>query len=86
MGQLIHHLVRAEGDKQIGKALALSRTVQLATTALTPLITGYYIDSSESTVLYAVCVGITLLAVGIVQKSKHVFNANNMLPNVMHLD
>uniref|UniRef100_A0AC34QXH4 MFS transporter n=1 Tax=Panagrolaimus sp. JU765 TaxID=591449 RepID=A0AC34QXH4_9BILA len=51
---------------QMGKAAALNRIAQLAAMTMTPLITGYYIDGSETAILCYTSAVITLLGVPIV--------------------
>lgn len=68
MGQLYAHILGSVPRIHTGKAAALNRAAQLAATAIIPIVTGYYIENEETTLLCYVSAFISLIAIGLIQK------------------
>lgn len=69
----------------MGKAAAMNRIAQLAAATMSPLITGYYIDTYETQLLCYVSLGVTICAIPLVHvygkfMQRHFVN----LPTVKH--
>lgn len=65
-GLLTAQLMGEVPRTHMGKAAALNRIAQLAATTMTPLITGYYIDGSETLLLCYTSAAISLLGIPLV--------------------
>ena len=67
-GQLSSQIMGKAGRGNMGKAAALNRGAQLIATAMAPLITGYYIDSTEGRTLCYISAAISFLGIPLVYK------------------
>lgn len=68
MGQLYAQILGSVPQIHTGKAAALNRISQLIVTVITPLLTGYYIEKEEITLVCYVSATISLMAIALIQK------------------
>ncbi|VDM37675.1 unnamed protein product [Toxocara canis] len=67
-GQLSSQIMGNVGRANLGKAAALNRGTQLAASAMAPLITGYYVDGEEASILCYVSAFLSVIGVLVVHK------------------
>ncbi|TKR92156.1 hypothetical protein L596_006866 [Steinernema carpocapsae] len=86
IGQLAAQVMSSVPRSHMGKAAALNRIAQLAATVMTPLVTGYYIDMSETQTLCLVSAGMTALTLPLVYYKGGFMKENFInLPTMMGL-
>lgn len=68
VGQISAQIMGHVGKGNMGKAAALNRGAQLVATAMAPLITGYYVDGNEASILCYVSAIISILGILLVHK------------------
>ncbi|KAK0429399.1 hypothetical protein QR680_011360 [Steinernema hermaphroditum] len=87
IGQLTAQVMSSVPRSHVGKAAALNRIVQVSAIVMTPLITGYYIDISETQRLCTVSAIITALTIPLVWRfGGYMKNDFVNLPMMMNME
>uniref|UniRef100_A0AC35TPJ1 MFS domain-containing protein n=1 Tax=Rhabditophanes sp. KR3021 TaxID=114890 RepID=A0AC35TPJ1_9BILA len=87
VGSLSAQLMTAVPKIHFAKAAALNRVVQLASMAITPILTGFYIEESEIALLCYVASLLTILSIPIVHRYGNFMKIHTMnLPTRARMD